>query len=267
MQVLVISGAGLSVGSGMPTYRGVGGQYTEIEARHGISVEEIVSKKTLEERPELLWSHWRGIHAFSRQANPSLAHYALRDLSEALGDEDFLEVTQNVDGLSLRAGVDPKCVVELHGSTSRYVCTKCGGSHEFEIHAEMAIPPRCFRCRDPQGAVIRPDVVLFGEMLDERKFNRALDFSMTADLVIIVGTTLQFPYLIALLASAAQRGARIIYIDPMAEREHPMFYIAPNANQVIEATRAVRVSADEGLPKLVQALKASDPVVLAEFGL
>lgn len=265
MNILAITGAGLSVGSGLSTYRGASGSYTEIEAKYGMPVEQIVSLATLQSQPELLWRHWLGMHAHYSDATPSIGHYALKRLSEAA--HEYMEVTQNVDGLSLRAGTSPSNVIELHGSARRYFCQKCGGDHQLSMCADMPLPPRCYRCREPEGAVIRPDVVLFGEMIDENKLNVAIDYASKVDLVIVTGTTLQFMYLIAILASAVEAGAKVIYIDPEADANHPMFYVAPNHQKLIDATTAVRSTADESLCRLVPALIDGDAGVLSEFGL
>ncbi|WP_342030333.1 SIR2 family NAD-dependent protein deacylase [Pseudomonas sp. CFBP 13719] len=265
MNILAITGAGLSVGSGLPTYRGAQGRYTAIEAEYGMPVEKIVSVDTLNNRPELLWKHWLNMHAQYAQATPSIGHFALKRLSEAANE--YMEVTQNVDGLSLKTGIDPRNVIELHGSAQRYVCQKCGFHHQLGLTSDMIIPPRCYRCRDPENAFIRPDVVMFGENVDENDMNRAIDYAMKVDLVIVTGTTLAFLYLIAILAAAVEAGAKVIYIDPEADREHPMFYTAPDHEKLINATTAIRSTADEALCKLVPALIEGDVAALAEFGL
>lgn len=265
MNILAITGAGLSVGSGLPTYRGAQGRYTALEAEYGMPVEQIVSVDTLRNRPELLWKYWLAMHANYAQATPSIGHFALKRLSEAAGE--YMEVTQNVDGLSLKAGVDRKNVIELHGSALRYVCQKCGYVHQLGLSPEMAIPPRCYRCRDPENALIRPDVVMFGENVNEDNLFRAIDYAAKTDLVIITGTTLGFYYLIAILATAVEAGAKVIYIDPEADREHPMFYAAADHEKLIKATTAIRSTADEALCRLVPALIEGDRATLAEFGL
>jgi len=265
MNILAITGAGLSVGSGLPTYRGAQGRYTELEAQYGMPVERIVSIDTLNNKPELLWRYWLAMHAHHAKATPSIGHYALKRLSDAA--QEYMEVTQNVDGLSLKAGTAPENIIELHGSAQRYVCQKCGYIHQLGLTADMAIPPRCYRCRDPENAVIRPDVVLFGELVNQDNLNRAIDYAMKVDLVIITGTTLGFLYLIAILAAAVEAGAKVIYIDPEADREHPMFYTAPDHKKLIAATTAIRSTADEALCKLVDALIEGDKAALVEFGL
>jgi NAD-dependent deacetylase len=254
MKVMSITGAGISVGSGLPTYRGATGRYTEIEALHQMPVEKIVSRQTLEENPELLWRHWHMLLMALKSAQPSEAHKALKRISDA--SSDYLELTQNVDGLSLRAGLPPERLVELHGSTHSYSCFRCGEKHELGITEDMDLPPRCYRCRHPGQAPIRPDVVLFGENISAENYDKALAHARSTNLLIISGTTLQFPYLVDPITAALINGALVLYVDPEADPDNLIFHLIPHELEPQFHIRCVRESADTVLPRIATYLES-----------
>jgi NAD-dependent deacetylase len=253
---MAITGAGISVGSGLPTYRGATGRYTEIEKIHDMPVEKIVSRQTLEDNPELLWRHWHTLLMALKSAVPSQAHKALKRISDA--SSDYLELTQNVDGLSLRAGLDPERLVELHGSTHSYSCFRCGEKHELGITEDMTLPPRCYRCRHPGQAPIRPDVVLFGEDIKEENYEKAMAHAYHANLLIISGTTLQFPYLVYPITAALANSALVLYVDPEARSDNPMFLLIPPQLEPDIKIRCIQESADVILPRIADYLERHD---------
>lgn len=250
MKILMITGAGISTGSGLDTYRGKDGRYTELEAELGMPVEVLLSPKTLKENPALIWSYWIKHMPVMRAAEPSLAHKAIVELS-LLADE-FLEVTQNVDGLSRKAGIAEDKLIELHGSYHRFSCTNCKRACHPIIEASTPVPPLCFICKPDSGAVIRPDVVMFGELIKDEHYFRILDFIKGVDMLIISGTTLQFHYLSTFIASVAEQGGRIVYIDPHASPYKNVFLVADSALEVPEKVEAIRLTADEGLVDMVK---------------
>lgn len=256
MRVMSITGAGISVGSGLPTYRGATGRYSEIEALHKMPVEQIVSRETLKKNPELLWRHWHTLLMALKSAEPSKAHKALKRISDA--STDYLELTQNVDGLSLRAGLDANRLVELHGSTHSYSCFRCGEKHELSITEDMVLPPRCYRCRHPAQAPIRPDVVLFGENIKSSAYDKAMAHARSTNLLIISGTTLQFPYLADPITAALINSAMVLYVDPEASNDNPLFYMIPYQLEAEFKVRSIRESADVVLPKIADYLEKSD---------
>lgn len=258
VRVMTITGAGISVGSGLPTYRGVDGRYTDIAKEMKMPIEEIVSLNTLNTQPELLWRHWHGLLMSLKGAEPSIAHHALKRIGDASGD--YLELTQNVDGLSLAAGLDPSRLVEIHGSTHSFSCSRCGAKHQLTISADMQLPPRCYDCKSPEQAPIRPDVVLFGENIDMGNFEKALRHACSTNLLIISGTTLQFSYLVNFIAAAASNNAEIIYIDPQASTNNPMLNLIPPHLGVHSSMHCIQSTADAVLPKVASYLESRAPL-------
>lgn len=205
--VLAITGAGISAESGLPTYRGIGGLYEDADTEEGMSIEEALSGETFRADPALTWKHIARIERACRGASPSEAHAALAWMEDHY--PRFWVLTQNVDGLHTRAGT--RNLIEIHGNVHRLVCTGCGKRTVVESYVGLELPPRCADC----GAIVRPDVVLFGEMLpviELAKLEREL--ARGFDLVLSVGTTSVFPYIAGPVVSAHRRGKPTIEINP-----------------------------------------------------
>lgn len=205
--ILVVTGAGISADSGLPTYRGVGGLYDEGLTAEGMRIEEALSGQMLAHRPELTWKYLAEIERGCRGAQPNAAHRMLVELETE--KEQVCVLTQNVDGLHALAG--SRCLIEIHGSLHRLRCTECAHARSVSDYAGLDIPPRCPRC----GGMLRPDVVLFGENLPLRALAR-LDDVLTSgvDLVMSVGTTSVFPYIVEPVLLAARAGVATIEINP-----------------------------------------------------
>jgi NAD-dependent deacetylase len=167
--VVVFTGAGVSAESGIPTFRGEGGLWRNFRA------EELATPEAFARDPAMVWEWYEWRRGLVRAAEPNAAHRAVAALSDAV------VVTQNVDALHARAGSAD--VVELHGNLFRVRCVR-----EQRVRAApepfAEIPPRC-EC----GALLRPDVVWFGEMLPEDALARASAVMHGADLVLIIGTS------------------------------------------------------------------------------
>lgn len=256
MKIMMITGAGISTGAGLPTYRGQNGLYTSIAEDH-LGIEELLSISTLKESPELIWNYWVENKPLFDDVTPSRAHRAIVKISEVANQ--FLEVTQNVDGLSLSAGIDPGKIIELHGSCNRFICTKCKIQHSIDIKPGMTIPPLCFTCSPEAGAVIRPDVVLFGELVSSLHYKRAMEFCADLDLLIICGTTLQFMYLISIIEQAIEQGARVICIDPEPSTKNLLRLSSPQLD-VMSKIQLVKACADEGLEAVISDILSTIPV-------
>ncbi|MBN1330603.1 MAG: NAD-dependent protein deacylase [Candidatus Heimdallarchaeota archaeon] len=169
----ILSGAGLSKGSNIPTFRGDDGLWEKY------NFEEVATKRAWQKNPEKLWSFYvEGINLILK-AQPNPAHYAITDLEKS-GYCEYI-ITQNADGLHQKAG--SKNVLEIHGNITRVRCAKCTKIREF-IELPPIIPPRC-EC----GGMYRPDVVLFNETLPQKLINKAFQVAKKAKLVIIVGTS------------------------------------------------------------------------------
>jgi NAD-dependent deacetylase len=163
--LLILTGAGISAESGIPTFRGLGSEpfATISEAER----ERLVTPTGMLEEPEKFWRYYAARREGLRKAHPNAAHRALAALEPTLGDR-MLVATQNVDGLHLRAG--SQRLIELHGNLRRSRCMRCDRP-PFSDETSPAAPPRCERCADQPGwggrpALLRPDIVLFEEHLD-----------------------------------------------------------------------------------------------------
>jgi NAD-dependent deacetylase len=159
--VLFITGAGISADSGLPTYRGIGGLYEETETPEGISIEEALSGEMMRQNPALTWKYIHQIEASARGASFNRAHAILAEAERRF--ERVWVLTQNVDGLHRKAGSTN--VIDIHGDVHDLLCTECDHRSTVEDYSNLAPLPRCPSC----GAPLRPDVVLFGELLPLKK--------------------------------------------------------------------------------------------------
>jgi NAD-dependent deacetylase len=206
-RVLVITGAGISADSGLPTYRGIGGLYDRATTDEGFAIEDALSGAMLSRDPAICWKYIAQIEAACRGARPNDAHRAIARLEQRLPHVCVL--TQNVDGLHRAAG--SQNLVEIHGNVARLHCTACAWRTEVETYAGLAIPPACPDCK----ALVRPEVVLFGEMLPVSATARLVDeLRRGFDLVLSVGTTSAFPYIAEPMLRAARAGLPAIEINP-----------------------------------------------------
>jgi NAD-dependent deacetylase len=212
--VVLLTGAGISVASGLPTYRGPGGLWTRMDA------EEIPDAALLARDPSRVWSIFGPMREQVRAAAPNPAHLALARWEARCGQgQSFTLLTQNVDGLHMRAG--SRKVVELHGSLLR---TRCGNPRctlpPFEDSAAHPQAPTCARCGQP----LRPDITLFDEPLPvdaEWEAKRAL---RDCDLFIAIGTSGTVSPASNFVRGAKYAGARTLLVNltPMQPR-HPDF--------------------------------------------
>lgn len=205
--MLFITGAGISVDSGLPTYRGIGGLYEGAPTEEGLPIEEILSGRMLQRRPDLTWKHLAQIESTCRGAHPNPAHRAIAQLQGS--HPGSLVLTQNVDGLHRQAG--SVNLIEIHGTLHRLKCTECGRQRQVPDYDGLSIPPACPAC----GGLLRPDVVLFGEDLRPESLLRlehALDTGF--DLVFIMGTRASFPYVAAPVHWARRAGVPTVEINP-----------------------------------------------------
>jgi NAD-dependent deacetylase len=197
--VAVLTGAGISAESGVPTFRGKDGLWRNFNA-HDLARPEAFAKD-----PKLVWEWYDWRRGIIAGKDPNPAHHAVTDIEHLF--ERFLLITQNVDGLHRRAGT--KKLVELHGYIFGVRCLAEGKVTEnLEVPLE-SIPPHC-EC----GSMLRPDIVWFGEALPEVALTAALDASRECDLMLVAGTSAVVQPAASMPLLAKQAGAFVVEINP-----------------------------------------------------
>jgi NAD-dependent deacetylase len=202
--VLVLTGAGISAESGVPTFRG-GGNTTVWK---GLPFDVISSAEMLaRDLPEVWeWFNYRRELLGSLKPNP--AHEAISRWQERF--RDLTLVTQNIDGLHQAAG--SRNVIELHGNVWRARCFDCGSRHDVRKLKINDQVPSCFDC----GGNLRPDVVLFGEMLPAGAFEAAATKAQRCDLCFVIGTSAVVYPAASLPEIARAAGAYVVEVNPEA---------------------------------------------------
>ena len=175
--VLVLTGAGVSAESGVPTFRGGGGA----AVWKGMPFDVISSSQMLERDLSAVWEWFEYRRDLLKKLSPNPAHAAIARWQERF--KDFTLVTQNIDGLHQAAG--SRDVLELHGNIWRARCINCGAIYE---QADIDTDSRLHACASC-GDHLRPDVVLFGEMLPPHAFERAAVKAQSCDLCFVIGTS------------------------------------------------------------------------------
>jgi NAD-dependent deacetylase len=204
--VLFITGAGISAESGLPTYRGIGGLYDRAETEEGIPIEAALSGHMMMMNPALCWKYIAEIERACRGARHNRAHDILAEVERRLPRVWVL--TQNVDGFHRDAG--SLNLIEIHGNVRALLCTRCPWRSVVANYAALAIPPRCPGC----AGLVRPDVVLFGEMLPPDQVGRMHDaLSPGFDIVFSIGTTSVFPYIAQPVRDAHRAGVPTVEIN------------------------------------------------------
>ena len=178
--IVFFGGAGVSTESGIPDFRSEEGMF-ETKKTFGYWPEVLLSHRFFLNNPEIFFKYYRKnlIHS---SAEPNAAHRALARL-ENVGKLKAV-VTQNIDGLHQRAG--SRNVLELHGSAARNYCMECRAVYELSFMVEASGIPRCLQC----GGMVRPDVVLYEEGVDEQILKESIRFISAADVLIVGGTSL-----------------------------------------------------------------------------
>ncbi|HPJ96964.1 MAG TPA: NAD-dependent deacylase [Syntrophales bacterium] len=200
-KVVVLTGAGISAESGVPTFRGADGIWQHYRAT------DLATPEAFDRDPELVWSFYNWRRELISKVTENRAHQALVTLEQIV--PDFTLVTQNVDGLHHRAGSIN--IIEVHGNLWRVQCTECARI-VVDMSVDMGKLPRCRAC----GGVLRPDVVWFGESLDGRLLNRAEDAARTCDVMLVIGTS-GIVYPVAFLPALAKGGGAFVVEINMEE--------------------------------------------------
>lgn len=201
----VITGAGVSAESGVPTYRGRGGIYEEDEGAI-----EALTGSTLLSDPDRTWRAIGDLSRHAAGARPNAAHIAIAEIERKV--DRFALLTQNVDGLHQLAG--SRNVIDIHGSITRTLCMGCGAEGELgrEELESLRAAPHCAHCR----GTLRPAAVLFGEYLPEEKVERMRrEFHEDPPgLVLVVGTSALFPYIAEPVLVARRAGRVTVEVNP-----------------------------------------------------
>ena len=201
-RILVITGAGVSAESGIPTFRGRDGYWRDLDPA------KLATPEAFAAEPKLVWDWYRERRGKIRAASPNAAHQAIARLSTA--GLDFLLVTQNVDNLHARSGVSAERMVQVHGDIFVTRCARCDFQYR-EDSRDAEDLPKCAQC----GSLMRPGVVWFGEQLNPRETSRVERFMErgSCDVVMVVGTTAMFGYIVEWAVRAAGAHGRLIEVN------------------------------------------------------
>jgi NAD-dependent deacetylase len=203
-RAVVLTGAGISTPSGIPDFRSEGtGLWSKDEPL------EVASLSTFRYAPEQFYAWFRPlIHQFV-EAKPNPAHIALAEMEKA-GLISTI-ITQNIDNLHHRAG--SRKIIEVHGTVRTLTCSQCFHQFEAEPYVQPFIetgdPPCCPDCQ----AVLKPDVILFGEQLPQSAWQQAKKASSTCDLMMVAGSSLEVLPVAGLPLQAVDRGAHLIIVN------------------------------------------------------
>ena len=231
MRVFVITGAGVSAESGIPTFRGKGGYWRNLDPA------KLATREAFARDPKLVWEWYRERRQHIRNARPNAAHEAIARLAQ--NTDEFLLVTQNVDDLHARAGVSPEKMVQIHGDIFVTRCSRCDFGFIERTEEQQEIPT-CTKC----AALMRPGVVWFGEQLPWNDLQRVESYLDRGafNLVIVAGTTATFGYIVDWALRASHGGGELIEVNL---EETPL---SPFAAQLVRAPAAI------ALPRIVDAI-------------
>jgi NAD-dependent deacetylase len=221
--IAVLTGAGVSAESGIPTFR---------DAQTGIwaqfNPQELATPEAFRRNPRLVWDWYAWRRQLVEGAEPNPAHYALAAIEARV--PNFALITQNVDSLHTRAG--SRNLIELHGNLSR---VKCFNEDRVVEHWQERDepPPRCPQC----GGLLRPDVVWFGELLPRAALDAAAEAAQRCDVFLSIGTSGLVEPAASLPRVALQSGATVLLINPEVPTRAtpPLYAIGAKAGEILPA--------------------------------
>ncbi|HBX68230.1 MAG TPA: NAD-dependent protein deacylase [Chloroflexi bacterium] len=231
-QVTVLTGAGISAESGIPTFR---------EAQTGLWAQydpaDLATPQAFRSNPELVWRWYQWRQEIVNLAQPNPGHFALAKMESHLAEAGaaFTVITQNVDGLHQRAG--SQNIIELHGNIHRSKCLDCDQIAKNDIPKGGEIP-HCVHC----GGLLRPDVVWFGENLPTAALQSAWEAAQNCEVFFSIGTSSLVQPAASLPIVALQNGAEVIEINP-----------TPTQISIL-AAHTLQGPSGEVLPELVKAV-------------
>ncbi len=226
---VVLTGAGMSAESGVPTFRGEEGLWRKFRP------EELATMDAFVANPKIVWEWYNWRRDLMANVKPNPGHWAITEM-ESLSDS-FSLITQNVDNLHRIAGTQD--ILEIHGNIQRNKCVDCNQPCDPDIEINPDKIPKCKAC----GGKIRPDVVWFGELLNPQIIDRAFRLAEEADIFFAVGTSAIVHPAASLPPLAKRNGATLVEINM---EETPISFMADFQ---------VREKSGEFLPLLVQELK------------
>ena len=194
----VLTGAGVSAESGVPTFRGPGGMWRNRDPM------SLATPEAFAADPKTVWEWYQWRRDLIRKCAPNPGHDAIAAIERE--KEDYLLVTQNVDGLHRLAG--SKKMVEFHGSIWAVRCAGCGREEEVRSNFPL-LPPRCPSC----GDLLRPGVVWFGEQIPSEALKASLDMVERCDLLLVAGTSSVVQPSASFAFAVSQRGGTVIEIN------------------------------------------------------
>ena len=220
-RIVFFGGAGVSTESGIPDFRSQDGLYHQ---QYDVPPETILSRTYFDRHPAEFYRFYRN-KMICLTAKPNAAHKKLAELEQA--GRLLAVVTQNIDGLHQMAG--SRNVLELHGSVHRNICRSCGAVYDAEWVMMTNGIPHCDKC----GGMVKPDVVLYEEALDEDNMSRALQYISEADTMIIGGTSLVVYPAAGLIRYFRGRKLVVINMSPTQSDSNADLLIADKIGDVL----------------------------------
>jgi len=219
-RVTVLTGAGISAESGVPTFRGSGGLWRNYE------VTDVATPQAFARDPKLIWEFYNWRRDLISKVTFNAGHKALVELEKHVND--FTLITQNVDGLHRQAG--SKRLLEIHGNLWEVRCTKCGVV-TMDRSKNMGQLPTCTAC----GGILRPNVIWFGESLNPDMIHKAIEASQNCEFMLIVGTSGIVQPAASLAFQAKAKGALIaeINIEQTPQSGHMDFVLTGPAGEIL----------------------------------
>jgi NAD-dependent deacetylase len=200
---VALTGAGISAESGVPTFRGKDGLW------HSHRAEDLATPRAFQANPHLVWEWYDWRRGLIARCQPNAGHHTLAEMERHF--DDFVLITQNVDGLHALAG--NRRIIELHGNIWKMRCTRdCRPPWEDREVPLPEIPPHCPDC----GALTRPDVVWFGESLPGEALEAAFAAASRCQLMLVVGTSALVQPAASLPLVAVRHGAYVVEINPQS---------------------------------------------------
>ena len=205
----VLSGAGISAESGVPTYRGKEGFWRNFRS------EDLATAEAFWNNPRLVWEWYDWRRSAIKDARPNPGHFALAELESLM--KKFTLITQNIDGLHQMAG--SKNIVEMHGNIWQIRCTKCEDIQQSHKTPLEDLPPRCVVC----GEIGRPNVVWFGEIIPMHVIDASLKAIEECEVMLIVGTSGIVEPAASMGLVAKQTGKTVIEVNLEYTPNSPLF--------------------------------------------